>query len=209
VKSKNRTAALPWLSLILTSFLLLSGCSASSLSTQYEEGSNKGYISADGTVAEWPEAERSDPVDFTGVTDTGETLTASDYRGSVVVLNFWYAGCPPCRAEAPDLQELNEAYAGQKVAFIGVNVRDQASTALSFSEEFGITYPSILDTEDKSASLALARSSRTERRPNDSHPRCRREARVPDPRTDTQQIRARHSDKGHAGGGAVSGESKP
>lgn len=156
MNGKRRTAAITGATMMLAAALLLSGCSTSSLSAQYEEGSNKGYISADGTVAEWPEAERGDPVDFTGVTETGETLTASDYRGSVVVLNFWYAGCPPCRAEAPDLQELNEAYAGQKVAFVGVNVRDQASTALSFSEEFGITYPSIVDVEDKAASLALA-----------------------------------------------------
>jgi len=156
VNGKSPTVALKSAIVVFATALLISGCSTSSLSAQYEEGSNKGYISADGTVAEWPEAERGAPVDFTGVTEIGETLTASDYRGSVVVLNFWYAGCPPCRAEAPDLQELNEAYAGQKVAFVGVNVRDQAATALSFSEEFGITYPSILDAEDKAASLALA-----------------------------------------------------
>jgi len=156
VNGKRRTAAIAGATMMLAAALLLAGCSTGSLSAQYEEGSNKGYISADGTVAEWPEADRGAPVDFTGVTETGESLTASDYRGSVVVLNFWYAGCPPCRAEAPDLQELNEAYAGQKVAFIGVNVRDQAATALSFSEEFGITYPSVLDAEDKAASLALA-----------------------------------------------------
>lgn len=156
MNGKRRTAAIAGATMMLAAALLLAGCSTGSLSAQYEEGSNKGYISADGTVAEWPEADRGAPVDFTGVTETGESLTASDYRGSVVVLNFWYAGCPPCRAEAPDLQELNEAYAGQKVAFIGVNVRDQAATALSFSEEFGITYPSVLDAEDKAASLALA-----------------------------------------------------
>lgn len=156
MNGKTKTATLLSVPLVLATALLFSGCSTSPLSAQYEEGSNKGYISADGTVAEWPQAERGDPVDFTGATETGETLTVSDYRGSVVVLNFWYAGCPPCRAEAPDLQELHETYADQNVAFVGVNVRDQASTALSFSEEFGTTYPSILDAEDKSASLALS-----------------------------------------------------
>jgi thiol-disulfide isomerase/thioredoxin len=143
--------------LLLPFVAAVSGCSSSdSLTRQYEEGSNKGYISADGTLTEWPIEARTEPVEFTGITEIGDPIDIEDYRGDVVVINFWYAGCPPCRAEAPDLQELNEKWAGQGVSFLGVNVRDQAGTALAFNDEYGITYPSIMDTNDGNASLAFA-----------------------------------------------------
>lgn len=142
--------------LALVCSLAVSSCAKSDLAAQYEEGSNKGYISADGSVTEWPAESRTAPVDFTGTTEYGDELSASDYLGKVLVVNFWYAGCPPCRAEAPDLKELSDKYAHDEVAFIGVNVRDQAGTALAFSESFGITYPSIIDANDGAAALAFA-----------------------------------------------------
>ncbi|WP_327205451.1 TlpA family protein disulfide reductase [Rathayibacter sp. Leaf299] len=63
----------------------------------------------------------------------------------------------PCRAEAPDLQALHEQYDGNGAAFLGVNVRDQADTATSFANTYGITYPSIIDTD---AAVALAFSGK-------------------------------------------------
>jgi thiol-disulfide isomerase/thioredoxin len=63
----------------------------------------------------------------------------------VLVVNFWYASCPPCRKEAPWLQELSEQFAPDGVQFLVVGVRDEAPTAASFSEKFGVTYPSIID----------------------------------------------------------------
>lgn len=71
-------------------------------------------------------------------------------------MNFWYAGCAPCRAEAPQLEALWEKYRDQGVGFIGVNVRDQAGTARAFSKAYGITYPSILDVNDGNAQLAFS-----------------------------------------------------
>jgi thiol-disulfide isomerase/thioredoxin len=81
---------------------------------------------------------------------------SEDYVGEVVVVNFWYAACPPCRAEAADLQIVNEKYEDDGVQFVGVNVYDQASTAQSFADEFGVTYPSILDVDDAGVRLAFA-----------------------------------------------------
>jgi thiol-disulfide isomerase/thioredoxin len=127
--------------------LLLAGCANDPLAQQYLDGSNKGFISGDGIVTEVAAADRGKPVEFAGTDENGDAVSSADYEGQVVVLNFWYAGCAPCRAEAPDLEKLNSEYAGQDVSFLGVNVRDQASTAVSFATTFGVTYPSIIDTD--------------------------------------------------------------
>jgi thiol-disulfide isomerase/thioredoxin len=71
-------------------------------------------------------------------------------------VNVWYAGCAPCRVEAPLLQQVSEEVADEGVAFVGVNVRDQAATAASFEDDFGITYPSIVDVNDGGAQFAFA-----------------------------------------------------
>ena len=138
--------------------LVLTGCTAQGddLAQQYGDGTTENYISGTGTVTEVDPADRGEPIEFTGETDTGETLSRSDLDGDVVVLNFWYAGCPPCRAEAPALEEVAEAYADQGVRFVGVNVRDQAETSLAFARTFDVSYPSIIDTDTGSVQLALA-----------------------------------------------------
>ena len=105
---------------------LLTGCAADdSLAQQYREGDEKGYIAGDFQVVEIPEPERGDPVVFEGVTETGDTVTSDDYRGGVLVVNFWYAACGPCIVEAPLLEEVWQDYQDQGVAFLGVNTYDQ------------------------------------------------------------------------------------
>jgi thiol-disulfide isomerase/thioredoxin len=135
--------------------LLVTGCSSDPLAEQYKEGSNKGYIAGDGSVTEIPEAERGKAISFSGTTEGGEAISSDNFAGDVLVVNFWYAACAPCRAEAPDLQELSAEYDGKGAQFIGVNVYDQADTALSFNETYGITYPSILDVQDGAVKLAF------------------------------------------------------
>jgi len=138
--------------------LVATGCSstADDLAKQYGNGTTENYISGNGTVTEIAPDDRADPVEFTAETDAGETVSRSDHEGEVVVLNFWYAACPPCRLEAPELEKLNQSYADKGVEFLGVNVRDQADTARAFAEKFDITYPSIVDTNDGAVQLALA-----------------------------------------------------
>ncbi|GAA0957788.1 TlpA family protein disulfide reductase [Frigoribacterium faeni] len=138
--------------------LALTGCVTQNddLAANFGDGTTENYISGSGTVTEIAPDDRGDPVDFTSETDTGDTLSRSDYDGDVVVLNFWYAGCPPCRAEAPDLEQISQDYADQGVQFVGVNVRDQAGTSLAFARTFGVSYPSVVDTNDGAVQLALA-----------------------------------------------------
>ncbi|MDX2377734.1 TlpA family protein disulfide reductase [Microbacterium sp. LRZ72] len=136
---------------------LLTGCAVNdSLAQQYRDGNEKGYISADFQVVEIPTAERGDPVAFEGVTETGETVTSDDYRGGVLVVNFWYAACGPCIVEAPMLEEVWQEYQNDGVAFLGVNTYDQPATALSFAEDNNVTYPSVIDVDDGKVKLAFA-----------------------------------------------------
>jgi thiol-disulfide isomerase/thioredoxin len=138
--------------------LVVTGCSGTNdeLADQYRSGENLNYISGDGTVTEFEIDERQDPVAFEGVLEDGTEVTSEDYEGEVLVVNFWYAECPPCRAEAPLLEQTHQAYREQGVEFLGVNVRNQADTALAFSRTFGVTYPSIMDADTGSAQLAFA-----------------------------------------------------
>src|SRR5699024_8944208 len=78
----------------------LSACSADgdNLSQQWAEASDKGYVAGDGSTLSIPVAERSEPVIYGGITEYGEPFGSDDTLGSVTVVNFWYAGCAPCRA---------------------------------------------------------------------------------------------------------------
>lgn len=138
--------------------LAVTGCSGANdeLADQYRSGENLNYISGDGTVTEFELEERQAPVAFEGVLEDGTEVSSDDYAGEVLVVNFWYAECPPCRAEAELLEQTHQAYREQGVEFLGVNVRNQADTALAFSRTFGVTYPSIMDADTGSAQLAFA-----------------------------------------------------
>lgn len=126
--------------------LALTGCSASSddLADQANSGGDKGYVAGDGSVSEYAPEQRGEPVSFDAAMYDGSTVSADSLRGKPVVLNFWYAGCAPCRAEAPDLVALHEEY-GDQAQFMGVNLRDQQATAEAFERTFGVEYPSATD----------------------------------------------------------------
>lgn len=136
--------------------LALTACAGDDFAQNYAAGSDQGYVAGDGSMQVFAKDQRGERVEFSGTTDAGDQLQSADFENEVVVVNFWYASCPPCRVEARDLQELNEEYSAKGVNFVGVNVYDQAATARSFAEEFGVTYPSILDVEDASVRLAFS-----------------------------------------------------
>jgi thiol-disulfide isomerase/thioredoxin len=133
---------------------LLTGCSANDpLANQFKAGDNKNYIAGDGTVTEFAKGNRGDAVSWSGTTGFGEVISNRALAGVVTVMNFWYAGCAPCRAEAPELVELQAEF--ENVQFIGVNVRDSAATAAAFEKNFDISWPSIIDANTGSVLLAF------------------------------------------------------
>jgi peroxiredoxin len=136
--------------------LTLAACSPDPVTEQYREGADKGYIAGEFQVKEFPAAERGEPVEWSGRTESGDELSSADVAGDVVVVNFWYAACAPCRVEAADLEKVWQEYQGQDVSFVGVNTFDQADQARSFAEQWGVTYPSVIDANDGDVKLAFA-----------------------------------------------------
>ena len=154
--SRRRRIAAGVVALAAASVLLLTGCASDPLAEQFREGSGKNYIAGDGTISVYAADDRGEPIEFAGETVDGDNYDSADAAGQVQVVNFWYAGCAPCRVEAPILEEVYEGADGDDVSFVGVNVRDQAGTAASFEDDYGVTYPSILDVNEGSVQLAFA-----------------------------------------------------
>lgn len=124
----------------------LSGCTGPDDGPEVQnEGFAAGYVSGDGSVTEWAPAERGVAVELSGITMAQDPVDIEDWRGEVVVLNFWYAACPPCRKEAPDLAAISREYAPDGVQFLGVNHTDEPATAQAFERRYDIPYPTLYD----------------------------------------------------------------
>lgn len=146
-----RRRVVGWLTMLLTVLVVLAGCAATGSEQPDSTGGNDaaqeagaGYQSGDGSWTTWEPSERDEPVDIEGTTFDDDDVDLAQLRGDVVVLNFWYAACPPCRAEAPDLAALHEEY-DDGVTMLGINPRDGAATAQAFERNFEVPYPSLHD----------------------------------------------------------------
>jgi len=142
--------------LMLSVFVLTSsGCATDSLAEQFREGDNKNYIAGDGTVTEFSLGSRPKAADWSGVSESGDNLSSDQLTGVITVMNFWYAGCAPCRVEMPELIELQDQFLSDEVQFIGVNVRDTAETALAFARQVDLNFPSVMDAKTGSVVLGF------------------------------------------------------
>ncbi len=130
--------------MVLVGVLALTGCSGDSATA---DGPSTPQLKAVDPGENGLIAEQDRPVAPTlnGTTLEGERLDVADYRGQVVVLNFWASWCPPCRAEAPNLVEVAEQTADEGVQFIGINVKNAKDEALAFERKAGVPYPSLHD----------------------------------------------------------------
>ena len=82
--------------------------------------------------------------DFTLMDLGGNEISLSDFNGKILILNFWTTWCPPCREEIPNFVEVYNEYGSKDVQFIGVSNED-ISTLKSFVEDYGISYPILID----------------------------------------------------------------
>jgi peroxiredoxin len=132
--------------------LLLTGCTTDSLAKNTKDS----YTSADGAITTIAPADRGAVIDFAGKGDDGTTISSKDSLGKVLVANFWYASCAPCRVEAAKLEAAYTSFEASDVTFVGVNTYDQADTSLAFAKKHKITFPSIIDVDSGSTRLAFA-----------------------------------------------------
>lgn len=111
-------------------------------------GTTTGFVSGDGseaiTTVAVADREKAPVLEGEGL--DGRPLSTADFAGKTIVVNLWGPWCPPCRAEAPALDQVAEEYADKDVQFVGILTRTQdPTTAVRFNQNNGITYPSFKD----------------------------------------------------------------
>ncbi len=84
--------------------------------------------------------------DFTLRSNSGKNLKLSEYRGQVVMINFWATWCAPCRQELPHLNRLYEQYRKAGFMLLGVNVDDNVKAAQAMTEHLRVRFPVLYDT---------------------------------------------------------------
>ena len=95
---------------------------------------------------------------YSAVSLTGDSVSLSQLRGRVVLLNVWATWCHPCREEIPVLQALHARYASRGLELVGVSVdaRGEEATIREFATDFRMTYPLWLDPDERVQSTFLA-----------------------------------------------------
>ncbi|WP_257352169.1 peroxiredoxin family protein [Pseudalkalibacillus decolorationis] len=90
--------------------------------------------------------------DFTLQTLEGKKVKLSDYRGKNVIINFWATWCPPCRVEMPHMEDYYQANQENDFTILAVNMTESEkskSDVKSFVNDFGLSFPVVLDVESK------------------------------------------------------------
>lgn len=95
-----------------------------------------------------PLANRPAP-DFTLPVLDGTTITLSDLKGQVVLINIWATWCPPCRVEMPVIQATYEQYRDQGFTVLAVDLQEDPATVEAFMRRYGLTFPALLDRDGK------------------------------------------------------------
>lgn len=90
---------------------------------------------------------------FTLNTIEGNSVNLEDFRGKVVLLNFWASWCPPCKAEMPAFEALHQAYRGQDFVILAVNTtfQDDLEAAQQFVDNNHLTFQILFDTDGKTS----------------------------------------------------------
>jgi peroxiredoxin len=95
---------------------------------------------------------------FTVPSAEGRSLSLTDSRGSVVLLNFWATWCPPCREEMPSMERLYQRYRDRGFTVLAVSIDRNVAAVAPFVKEFQLTFPIGLDPESAVTRLYRVRA---------------------------------------------------
>ena len=85
--------------------------------------------------------------DFTLKSRSGENLKLSEFRGELVMLNFWASWCGPCRQEMPELEKLYQRFKPLGFTLLGINVDEQAKNAEKMLKQIPVSFPVLFDVD--------------------------------------------------------------
>jgi thiol-disulfide isomerase/thioredoxin len=129
----------------------VTACSASSAATSNQQ-TNYIALNGAGVVTTYAIGHRKVAAQVSGTDLDGKPLTLASYAGKVIVLNFWASWCPPCRSEAPALEQVAADTHTSGVQFVGVDIRENgASDGVNFVNTHHIDYPSFADQSSRIA----------------------------------------------------------
>ena len=91
----------------------------------------------------------SPAVDFLLTDLDGNQHRLSDYRGQVVIINFWATWCPPCRDEMPSMQRAWEQLEKEDILMLGINVGEDEDIIFQFTASYPVEFPLLMDRDSK------------------------------------------------------------
>jgi cytochrome c biogenesis protein CcmG, thiol:disulfide interchange protein DsbE len=87
------------------------------------------------------------PLNYTLKDMNGKPVTLADYKGKVIMLNFWATWCGPCQAEIPMFVKLQDKYRDQGLVFLGVSIDDEPPQLLAYASRMKMNYPVLVGSD--------------------------------------------------------------
>jgi len=140
--------------LAVAALIGVTSCATASGGTNDEQTN---YVDGHSVLTTYQPAHRTLAPAVNGTDLDGKPLDLARYAGKVVVLNFWASWCPPCRSEAPALEQVASDTRALGVQFVGVDIRESGtSDGVHFVTAHKIDYPSFVDQSSRIALLFRA-----------------------------------------------------